>query len=1816
MNGIVNLPGYQITEQLYVGTRTLVYRGIRTSDQYPVAIKIPRNEYPDFNELLQFRNQYTIAKNLDFPSIIKPLTLEIHGNSYAIIMEDFSGIFLSNYLKIIKDKNQNFKCLPLVEFLEIAIQLTNILHYLYQNRIIQKDIQPANILINPDTKQVKLLDFSLASLLPRETQEIQNTNDLEGTLAYLSPEQTGRMNRGIDYRTDFYSLGITLYELLTGALPFSSEDAMELVHCHLAKKPMPLHQINSEIPLILSKIVSKLMAKNAEDRYQSALGIKHDLENCLTQLQTKDTIEPFEIAKKDISERFLIPEKLYGREAEVNQLLNAFDRVANGTTEMMLVAGFSGIGKTAVVNEVHKPIVRQRGYFIKGKYDQFQRNIPFSAFVQALRDLMGQLLSESDEQLQIWKTKILAAVGDNGQVLIDVIPELERIIGQQPPAIELSGTAAQNCFNFLLNKFLQVFTCKEHPLVIFLDDWQWADSASLNLLKLLMQQDTGYLLILGAYRDREVSPVHPFMLTVDKIVKTGATVNIITLTPLSELELNQLVVETLKCESFLALSLTKLVYQKTKGNPFFAIQFLKALHDEKLIKLDWENQYWQYDLAQINALVITEDVVKFMALQLQNFPLETQEIIKLAACLGAEFDLSTLAIVSKRSPITTATILWELLQEGLVISTTKFYSFLTQADSEQVFDAPANPTYRFVHDRIQQAAYSLIPEDQKQTTHYYIGQLLLHEISPAAREDRIFELVNQLNYGIALMTDQVERDELAQLNLIACRKARAGTAYQAAQEYATIGLNLLGSEAWERQYTITLQLHKIVADSAALTSDFDAMYQSIDAVIEHSKTFLEQVEVYLIKIQALTTQNKFLEAIFCGQLILEKLGITFPHCITPVELQQETEEVKALLADRPIEKLLYLPIMVDPEKQALMKIASRMIPACYFAASPLFPLLASLQVKLSLQYGNSPVSSTGYADYGIFLIFFKKDIATSNQFGQLAYRLASLEPDKSIRAVTFVPVGLYLYHHQFHLRDTIPLFQNGYQAALEVGKLEYVGHNIQGLCISSFWCGQTLTELEPQIRAYYQIMLKFNLITSEKYCLIFLETILFLLDSPNKMQISDEQIDNKDIGFSELLNSHDVTRFFYIYLHRAILRFLFGYLTLAKNDAIKARQYLEGGVATTCEAGLYFYDSLITLGTIFESPAHLELYLKQVEENQAKLYLWATEAPMNYLHKWQLVEAEKYRVLGNKLEAIEMYDRAIAGAREHGYIQEEALANELAAKFYLAWGKEKFAPSYMQEAYYGYARWGAKAKVAHLEQQYPQLLTAILQSHQGRITSEGTILATLMKGITTTSNGHNLWLDFPAVMKATQAISEEMELEKLLATLMQIALVYAGAQTGILVIHQEEKWLVVAKANQNHTENWQIPLAECQELPQSLIHSVVRTQRMAVFNNLSLSEHFASDRYIIAYQPKSVLCIPISKQGKLIAILYLENNLTVGAFTSDRVETLQILTSQAAISIENARLYQQVEKYSQTLEAEVERKTKELSQKASDLEQVLKNLQQTQAQLIQSEKMSALGQLVAGIAHEINNPVTFIHSNLQPTENYVKELLSLLELYQQEYPEQNPVIQAKIQEIELEFISNDLSKILQSMKAGSERITQIIQSLRNFSRLDEGEIKSVDLHKGIESTLLILQNRFQESKNQPQIQIIKEYGNLPLVTCYASEMNQVFLSIISNALDALKDVRKTHQTPSIKIQTEVIEKEQVRIVITDNGMGIPSHIQKRIFEPFFTTKPVGSGTGLGLSVSYVIIKKHGGQLTFDSTLGSGTKFAIEIPIQYRANLPI
>ncbi|MBO3463600.1 ATP-binding protein, partial [Aetokthonos hydrillicola] len=1377
--GLLTIAGYELREQLYNGYRSLVYRGIREVDSLPVVIKLLKNPYPSFSELVKFRNQYTIAKNLNHPGIIQTYSLETYRNGYTLVMEDFGGISLKDYFI----NNNHVGCLD--EFLEIATDLSNTLDYLMGHGVIHKDIKPANIVINPETKQVKLIDFSIASLLPRETQTLISPNILEGTLGYISPEQTGRINRGIDYRTDFYSLGVTFYELLTQELPFQSEDAMELVYSHIAKMPMALKN-REEIPQVLSDIVMKLMAKDASDRYQSALGLKYDLEKCLVQIQETGKIEDFVIAQKDVCARFTIPDKLYGREAEVETVLQGFERVNTGATEMMLVTGFSGIGKTAVVNEVHKPIVRQRGYLIKGKFDQFQRNIPFSAFVQAFRDLMGQLLTESDFHIQQWKNRILDAVGHNGQVIIEVIPELETIIGQQPPTPQLSGIAAQNRFNLLFQKFVHIFTTAEHPLVIFLDDLQWADSASLKLIELLMSESAqGYLLLIGAYRDNEVSAAHPLMLSLAKITKSQATVNTITLNPLSNDSLNQLIADTLSCATEIAQPLTQLVYQKTSGNPFFSRQFLKALYEDGLIKFDYEQGNWQCNTTEVKALAVTDNVVEFMALQLQKLPEDTQSVLRLAACVGNQFDLATLAIISQQSEIETAAALWQALHSGLILPTSEIYKFYIEQSIQDVKPNSQIVNYKFLHDRIQQAAYSLIPPDETAAVHLSIGRLLQKHTNIDERELQLFKIVNQLNRGRSLINDATEREELAHLNKRAGTKARTSSAYDAAMNYLNTGLQLLSPQCWQNQYDLSLELHQLAAEVTYLCGHYDQLTKLLAIGLQQSHHLLDRAKFYEIQVLALIAQHQARAAVDYACKILPNFGVHMPQ--KPSQLQIILGFFATLyhMSSKTPRDLLKLPPMSDPYKLAAMSLLTVMGSAAAIGMPEILPFTTFKAIPIYLRYGNIPKSSMAYMIYAFLLCERIGRIDAGYAFGKAAIKLCHQTSSREALAPTLFLWNRFIAYRKESLHSLSPLLLEAYEISLEVGNLEYAAYNLCVYFAQTFFIKQNLVDLALEAitsRLAIQKLQQSVMVMLQDLCCQIMENLITAPD--DVCQLVGRFFDETVVQDREVQ--------VYTSLFKTLLAFWFNRYELAIEQAAIVEKLLGNLDGTFFKTLFYFYDALLSLAVYPDlTSARQKVALAKVKTTRQRLAVLAKSAPMNYHHQQLLLEAEYLRVLGKLSQAIDFYDRSISGAKENGYIQQEALANELAAKFYLDWGKQKVAQTYMQQAYYCYARWGALAKIRDLEKRYPQLLNTILQSASASSLkgSSTTIQATASNS---SSNISSL-LDLDTIVKISQSFTSEIHLERLVEQVMQAVVSNAGADKGALILNDQNILTVVSQ---------------------------------------------------------------------------------------------------------------------------------------------------------------------------------------------------------------------------------------------------------------------------------------------------------------------------------------------------------------------------------------------------------------------------------------
>ncbi len=1487
------ISGYQIVTKIHESTHSLVYRGYRDSDNCPVVIKILKKNYPTPAELTRYKQEYEIARSLNLEGAIAAYHLERYQNTLAIVFEDFGG----DSLKILMESRK----FTLAEFFTIAIKITESLGNIHGADIIHKDINPSNLVFNPNTGELKIIDFGISTVLSWENQPLHDPNLLEGTLAYISPEQTGRMNRSLDYRTDFYSLGATFYKLLTHQLPFETTDAMELVHAHIAKQPIPPHILQPEIPRVVSELVMKLLAKTAEERYQSAWGVKADLEECRLQWQTQRKIAAFPLARHDGSDKFNIPQKLYGREQEIAALMSAFEQVSQGESQLMLVSGYSGVGKSALVREIYKPITRQRGYFIAGKFDQFQRNIPYSALIQAFQSLIQQILTESSEQIQKWREKLLAALGVNGQVMIEVVPEVELIVGEQPKVVELSPAESQNRFNLVLQNFLQVFTQPEHPLALFLDDLQWADSASLKLIqRLVTEPNRQYLFLVGAYRDNEVDAAHPLQITLTEIERAGAEVRHLSLAPLTLVHVNQLIVDTLKCSRDRADSLAQLVIDKTNGNPFFMSEFLKSLHGENLIRFDFTSGEWQWDLRQIEQTQMTDNVVELMAGKIDKLSEETQEILKLAACIGNQFDLKTLSIVRQTPQLETAGELWQAIQMGLILPVGNAYKLL-KAYEEEVPDA-LKVNYRFLHDRVQQAAYSLIPEAQKQAVHLRIGGIWLDSSSLDKQDDQLFDIVNQLNFGRELIRDRNEKSKLAHLNLTAGQKAKASVAYEPALNYFQMGIGLLESDCWQSQYDLTLTLYRSAAEAAYLSTDFEQMERLAEVVLERANTLLERVQVYEVKIQAYAAQNKLLDAIATALEVLNLLGVKLPEKPTRRIIRCNFLKTKLILAFKSIEDLGTLPRMSDPDKLAAMRILGSAIPATFIAAPYLFPLIVLKQINLSVRYGNAPMSPFAYSTYGLLLCGMVDDIESGYRFGQLALNLLTELNTSELKAKILFIVNDFITHWKKPAQVTLPPLLEAYAAGLETGDLEFAAYSVFIYVYHSYFLGKNLANLEQETAEYINAIAQFKQTSPLNWHKLYHQAMLNLMGtSENPCRLVGEAYDE-----AQMLPIHqaakDRTIIYQLYLHKLILYYLFGEYEQAVAYAVLAEGYLNSAIATLRGALFHWYDSLARLAIYPNvSPSEQKQLLKKVATNQEKLKRWARYAPENYSHKYYLVEAERYRLLERINLARDNYERATELAKVHDYLNEEALANELTAKFYLGQGKEKLARVYLLDARYSYLKWGATAKVMDLEQNYPQFF-ATTQSHRTDIkTSESSTESTSGKS-----------LDLATVVKASQAISGEIMLDKLLAKLMKILIENAGAQRGFLIMEDGENLRIEA---QGAVEREQIAVMQSAplnsdspqpELASSVVNYVARTQEYIVLNDAAGEGQFTNDPYIKTHQVKSILCAPLINQGKLACLVYLENNLTAGAFTKDRLEVLKLLSSQAAISIDLAKLYAEV----------------------------------------------------------------------------------------------------------------------------------------------------------------------------------------------------------------------------------------------------------------------------------------------------------------------
>lgn len=1366
------LEGYEIIETLYEGTKSSIYRGRKGGAK--VIIKVLSNQYPTQADILRFKKEAEVLKQFDSPYIVKLYNTENYNNTLILVEEDIEGVSLNTTTS---------SPTPTGKFLDIAIKSVEALNEIHKKNIIHKDIKPHNIVYQEETGKLQFIDFGSASQLSKENPILINTGALEGTLSYISPEQTGRMNRNIDYRTDFYSLGVTFYHLLTGSLPFSSNDSIELIHSHIAMQPVPPAEKFSAISKTLSDIIMKLLAKTPEDRYQSCNGLLADLVECRRQFLAFGKIEEFTIGQQDISSRFQIPEKLYGRESEIQILLNAFDKVsANEKSEMILIAGSSGMGKSALIQELYKPITKSRGYFILGKYDQFKRDLPYNAIIQAFTELTRQLLTESEESTQKWKEEILRTLGANAGVMTELISELELLIGTQPPPAELPPTEAQNRFSEVITSFVKLFATKEHPLALFLDDVQWADSASLKLLKLLYTDHSiGSLFLICSYRDNEVDSVHPFSIMLDEIKKENLSFELLRLSPLRTEHVNQLVVDTLFCSLQASEELAYIIHAKTGGNPFFVTELLKTLyHEDLIIQPSLGEKAWKWDIAKIKSVKISDNVVELMSAKIEKLSPDTISIMKLASCIGAKFYMDNLAVISGKEESAVMQDLMEAVDEGMILI--------------------GGGIAKFAHDRVREATYSLISVGGKVTYHYKIGRLLLESTPPELLEDRIFNILGQLNLGKNLINSFDEQLELVRLNLKAGKKAKTSTAYDAALNFLKEGTSLLPEDKWDKHYELTLGIYKELAECEYLAGHFveaDILYED---VLRNAKNVLDKIPIILIQLRQKTTEGKGDEAFKIGFAILDELGVKMPDSADPnavgAAFGEHLGKYKQLLGEKTIPELFNLPEMKEKKILEAISLVTNLGDIAILLRTDLLGLMSILGVILSMEYGNAKESPISYVMWGVINCLGFKDYQSGYELGQLSLKLNQEKfPSDLIFGKIYAFYGWNINHYKHHTKEDIEIARKGFDLTLANSDLVYSLYFVVMFLKVSFNIGLNLEEVLEYAKKC--------LVFADKYKQMFAAvfgnaTLMATLALQGKTQsptslTSVVSMEGVTFGEEDYIKNFSAygQPMVYFYLRKFQLCYLFGEYEKCLEilpDLEKVFPNLPAHIAYT---EFYFYKALLFLAlpvsTIEEEKKQRE---EKFTEAHGLLKLWSSHCEDNFLHQFLLVEAEKARIEGRDLEAMQLFEKAIDSARKYEYTQNAAIANELAGKFYMSKGLDKVATTYLKDAQYLYELWGATAKVKHITETYPTIFRHLHQSGTRTQTKTSTTISTESTNVAGTTTTGGSFLDLNTVMKASQAISGEIQLGKLLEKMMKILFENAGAERGFFILKDKGKWLI------------------------------------------------------------------------------------------------------------------------------------------------------------------------------------------------------------------------------------------------------------------------------------------------------------------------------------------------------------------------------------------------------------------------------------------
>ena len=1814
-------------------------RGRSRTDTNPhppsVLVLLSSSDHPRPESVRMLEYQHSLRGELDPAWAVLPVELTQHEGRAALVLDDPGGDPLDRLVGTPMEMGQ---------FLRVAIGVSAAVRQLHDRGLIHKDLKPANIMIEPSTGKVRLMGFGIASRLPRERQSAEPPEFIAGTLAYMAPEQTGRMNRSIDSRSDLYALGVTLYEMLTGTLPFTASDPMEWVHCQIAKQPSPPAERRKDVPRSVSGIITKLLAKTAEERYQTAAGLESDLRRCLAEWNSERHIREFPLGEHDTPDRLLIPEKLYGRGRVLGILLGSFERVLKtGTPELVLVSGYSGIGKSSVVNELHKVLV-PRGLFASGKVDQYQRDIPYSALAQSFRSLIRALLSKSEADLNIWREVLREALGPNGLLIVDLVPELKLIIGEQPPVPDLEPQDAQRRFQLVFTRFISVFARPEHPLVLFLDDLQWLSTATLDLLEdLLTRSDVQHLMLIGAYRDNEVDALHPLVRKLEAIKNAGTRIEDIRLAPLASAHLAQLIADALRCKPERVVPLAQLVHEKSGGNPFFALQFISALADEGLLSFDHVSGRWSWDLSRIHAKGYTDNVVDLMVGKLTRLPVETQKALHQMACLGNTAEIKMFSIVHRTSEEELHSDLWEAVRLELIV----------RLDGD----------YRFVHDRIQEAAYSLIPAHQRAGAHLRIGRLLEAHTPPEKREEAIFEIVNHLNRGAELITAREEREHLAELNLIAGKRAKASTAYAAALSHLVVGASLLGADSWERKHTLTFALELQRAECEFLTGALAEAEQRIAALSSSAATTVERATVACMRADLYMTLDQSNRAVAVGLDYLRHLGVDWSPHPTEEEARREYKRIWSQIGGRTIEEFVDLPLMSDPASLATLDVLTKLGPAAFFTDFTLHSLVVCRAINLSLEHGFSDGSCPHLEWLGAVAGAYFGDYHAGFRFGQLGYDLVEKRGLKRFQARTYNNFGVQVLPWARHLKASRDLLRRAFETANQMGDLTFAAFACANLDTNLLAAGDPLDEVQTEverslafarrIRFGYAI----DLVSIQLGLVRTLRGLTAKFGSLDDQHFDEQRLERHLAGSPELAPAESA-----YWVRKLQARFIAGDYASAVEASSRA-QKLVGAWQTAPETAEHHYYGALSQAAFCDSalPDERQQHLDALAAHHRQLAIWAANCPENFENRAALVGAEIARIEGRIPDAEHLYEKAIRSARANGFVQNVAVANELAGRFYGARGFEQIAQLYLRNARRCYLSWGAEGKVRQLDELYPHL-----REQEPETDARTTIGAPIEH------------LDLATVLKISQAVSGEIVLENLVDTLLRTAIEHAGAERGLLILPRGAELRIQAEATTGGSsvtlELRDAPISSA-ELPETVIQYAARTQESVMLDDASARSSFSlssfsNDEYICRSHARSILCLPLVKQGRLIAVLYLENNLAANVFTPARIAVLNVLVSAAAISLENSLLYRELQereaKIRRLVDANIvgvlisNREGQILEANDAFLKMVRYAREdvasgrlrwpdltppewqavsaQSEAQLrangtceiFEKEYLRSDGSRVPVLITAMVNgdarseTLAFV---LDLTERkgaevererlrqaqadlaYMSRVITVGELaaslaHEIKQPIAAAVINAQTCAL---WLQRDVPDIAEACEAASRvvkdttRAAEIIDRVRSLYRRDTPQRELVDLNEIVREMTLLL----HDEANRYSIPIRRELTpSLPKIMADRVQLQQVLMNLMLNGIEAMKDTGG-----ELTVTSKSTEDGQLMVSISDSGIGLPQN-PDRIFAAFFTTK--SQGTGMGLSISRTIVESHSGRLWASANTGRGATFHFSLPTQARA----